>query len=319
MNKIILSIAAFLTLAFNAKAQDEAIFNHYIVNPMIINPAYAGFEGDKIQLFGHYRSQWAGNSAGNFNFNPTTYSVTASLPINEKVGLGGMILSDKVGMTNRLRGQLNYAYRVSTKNYKIGFGFSTEIHSLSLNNEIFKDPLINPNDPTILARAKGETIFDASVGVAGLIDNKFLFSVSAPNLIRARGVGSATPTSGTSQSTFFKQYILMAGYRFQSGQIKFEPSLSVRKVLETPFYVEANIKMSALEDKLIAAITARPGKTGQLGLMLGTKFDKVQLMYSFQYSTSELSSYSGSSHEVTFGIEFEKGNKKITRGKRYRN
>jgi type IX secretion system PorP/SprF family membrane protein len=319
MNKIILSIAAFFTLAFNAKAQDEAIFNHYIINPMIINPAYAGFEGDKIQLFGHYRSQWAGNSAGNFNFNPTTYNVTASLPINEKVGLGGMLISDRVGVTNRLRGQLNYAYRVSTKKYKVGFGFSTEIHSLGLNNSVFDDPRINPNDPTILARAKGETIFDASVGIAGLIDNKFLFSVSAPNLIRARGVGSATPTTGPKESTFFKQYILMTGYRFQTGQIKFEPSLSVRKVLETPFYVEANVKMSALEDKLIAAITARPGKTGQLGLMLGTKFDKVQLMYSFQYSTSELSSYSGSSHEVTFGIEFEKGNKKITRGKRYRN
>jgi type IX secretion system PorP/SprF family membrane protein len=319
MNKIILSIAAFLTLSLTVKAQDEAIFNHYIINPMIINPAYAGFEGDKIQLFGHYRSQWAGNSAGNFNFNPTTYNVTASLPINEKVGLGGMLISDKVGVTNRLRGQLNYAYRISTKKYKVGFGFSTEIHSLSLNNAVFDDPLTNPNDPTVLARAKGETIFDASVGIAGLIDNKFLFSVSAPNLIRARNVGSATPTTGTTQSTFFKQYILMAGYRFQTGQIKFEPSLSVRKVLETPFYVEGNIKMSALEDKLIAAITARPGKTGQFGLMLGTKFDKVQLMYSFQYSTSELSSYSGSSHEVTFGIEFEKGNKKITRGKRYRN
>jgi type IX secretion system PorP/SprF family membrane protein len=318
MNKIILSIAAFLTLVVNVKAQDEAIFNHYIINPMIINPAYAGFEGDKIQLFGHYRSQWAGNSGSTFNFNPTTFNVTASLPINEKVGLGGMLLSDKVGMTNRLRGQLNYAYRVSTKKYKIGFGFSTEIHSLSLNNAVFDDPKINPNDPTILARAKGETIFDASVGVAGLIDNKFVFSVSAPNLIRARGVGSAT-TPGASPSTFLKQYILLAGYRFQTGQVKFEPSLSVRKVLETPFYVEANIKMSALEDKLIAAITARPGKTGQFGLMLGTKFDKVQLMYSFQYSTSELSNYSGSSHEVTFGIEFEKGNKKIQRGKRYRN
>jgi type IX secretion system PorP/SprF family membrane protein len=319
MNKIILSIAAFLTLAFNVKAQDEAIFNHYIINPMIINPAYAGFEGDKIQLFGHYRSQWAGNSAGNFNFNPTTYNVTASLPINEKVGLGGMLLSDKVGMTNRLRGQLNYAYKISSKKYKVGFGFSTEIHSLSLNNDIFKDPLINPNDPTIIARAKGETIFDASVGVAGLIDNKFLFSVSAPNLIRARNVGSNVPIGTPPPSTFLKQYIVMAGYRFQTGPVKFEPSLSVRKVLETPFYVEANIKMSALEDKLIAAVTARPGKTGQFGLLLGTKFDKIQLMYSFQYSTSELSSYSGSSHEVTFGIEFEKGNKKITRGKRYRN
>jgi type IX secretion system PorP/SprF family membrane protein len=319
MNKLVLSIAAFLTLAVNVKAQDEAIFNHYIINPMIINPAYAGFEGDKIQLFGHYRSQWAGNSAANFTFNPTTYNVTASLPINEKVGLGGMLLSDKVGVTNRLRGQLNYAYRVSTKNYKIGFGFSTEIHTLSLSNAVFNDPLTNPNDPTVLARAKGETIFDASVGVAGLINNKFLFSVSAPNLIRARGVGSATPTTGTTKSTLFKQYILMAGYRVQSGQVKFEPSLSVRKVLETPFYVEANVKMSALEERLIAAVTARPGKTGQFGLMLGTKFDKVQVMYSYQHSTSEISSYSGSSHEVTFGIEFEKSNKKIQRGKRYRN
>jgi type IX secretion system PorP/SprF family membrane protein len=318
MNKIILSIAAFIALSFNAKAQDEAIFNHYIVNPMIINPAYAGFEADKIQLFGHYRSQWAGNTGTSFNFNPTTYNITASLPINEKVGIGGMLISDKVGVTNRLRGQLNYAYRLNAKKYKIGFGFSTEIHSLSLNNAVFESPTTVQGDPVIMARTKGETIFDASVGIAGLIDNKFVFSVSAPNLIRARGVGSAT-TPGTTQSTFLKQYIVMAGYRFKTGQINFEPSLSVRKVLETPFYVEANMKMSVLEDKLIAAVTARPGKTGQLGLMLGTKFDKIQLMYSFQYSTSEISSYSGSSHEVTFGIEFEKGSKKITRGKRYRN
>ena len=59
MKKIILAIALIASFTANVKAQDEAIFNHYIINPMLINPAYAGFD-DNVVLFGHLRSQWAG-------------------------------------------------------------------------------------------------------------------------------------------------------------------------------------------------------------------------------------------------------------------
>ena len=43
MKKILLLLITF-SAALSLSAQDEAIFNQYHLNPILVNPAYAGFE-----------------------------------------------------------------------------------------------------------------------------------------------------------------------------------------------------------------------------------------------------------------------------------
>lgn len=314
MKKILLSIIASLTFIIVAKAQDEAIFSHYLINPMLVNPAYAGFN-DNVQIFGHLRSQWAG-----FDGAPKTYALTIDLPVTEKVGLGGLLLSESFGVMNRLRGQLNYAYRYSTKGLKWSFGFSTEFHKSKMDasiNDPNTNPLVDRNDPLVMERIKGVTFFDASFGGTMLINEKIVLSASTPNLIRAR-VGADDLSK--SQRTFLRQFIIMGGYRIKKEQMTFEPSIQLRKVFQAPFEVDLNFKTNAFDDKLVAALTVRPGNSGQLGFLLGTKQPGFQVYYSYNSSLAEFKSYNRNAHEVTLGIEIKKPEKKIERGsKRYRN
>jgi hypothetical protein len=300
MKKLILSIIAFATIAVTAKAQDEAIFSHYVVNPMLINPAYAGFN-DNVQVFGHLRNQWSG-----FQNAPKTYALTVDLPMTEKVGIGGMILS---------------AYRYVGKGYKWSIGFSTEFHRSRLDPSI-NDPsansMVDKNDPLVMQRIKGVTIFDASFGGAAVIQDKFLLSASLPNLIRAP-VGEQDPNTKRAK-TIGKQFILMAGYRIKKTQLIFEPSLQMHKVLEAPFEVDVNLKALAFDEKLVAAITVRPGNSGQVGLLVGTKQPSFSAYYSYNSSLAQFNAYERNGHEVTLGLTIQKADKKIDRGnKRYRN
>ena len=57
---------ALVVIGFQwATAQDEAVFTHYHINPILINPAHAGFtELHHIQM--NLRNQWAGFPRSSF-------------------------------------------------------------------------------------------------------------------------------------------------------------------------------------------------------------------------------------------------------------
>jgi len=66
MKKILLLLIVFLPF-LSLKAQDQAIFNHYHLVPILINPSTAGFnEAAEIQL--NFKSAWSG-----FEDAPVTY------------------------------------------------------------------------------------------------------------------------------------------------------------------------------------------------------------------------------------------------------
>jgi type IX secretion system PorP/SprF family membrane protein len=287
------------------QAQDEAIFNHYIFNPSIINPAFAGFE-DKIQLFGHLRNQWAG-----FANAPTTYDVFLNAPITNKVGLGAMILTEKFGVMSRFRAQLAYAYRYVGNGYKWSAGFSTEFHNIKLDQSLLDgntNQFLDRNDPLLTDRTQGTTYFDATFGVCAAVD-KWTFSLSIPNLIQAR-LGKLDGSPSTTGKNFGKEFLAYASYKFTTDNtFTVEPSLLLRKVLTVPFEAEANVKLGFFDDKLVTGITIRPGSSGQIGLIVGTKQPNFQIYYSYASSLSNINSYTRAAHEITIALDFKKPEK----------
>lgn len=314
MKKIILIVHCSLFLFRCASAQDEAIFNHYIFNPNIINPAFAGFD-DKIQLFGHMRNQWAG-----FQNAPTTYDINFNAPITNKVGLGGMILTEKFGVYSRFRGQLSYAYRYIGNDIKWSAGFSTDIHSTKLDQSVLSGgniQLNDANDPLAIDRALGVTYFDAAFGVCAAVD-KWTFSLTLPNLITAR-LGKLDGSPSTTGNNFGKEFIAYSSYKLKSdNNFTVEPSLLLRKVLTTSFEVEANVKLGFLEDKIITGLSLRPGSTGQIGFFVGTKQPNFQIYYSYGSSIANINAYTRSAHEITLALEFKKPEKLTASDKKKR-
>ena len=107
MKKIIVVTISLMFLGNIAKAQQDAMFTHYMYNTLWLNPAYAGTR-DALTITGIHRSQWVG-----FDGAPTDQSFTLHSPLlNGKMGIGLSVLNDKIGPTKSTLFALDLAYHV---------------------------------------------------------------------------------------------------------------------------------------------------------------------------------------------------------------
>ena len=114
-----LTLAVSMMLLSNlVKAQQDAMFTHYMYNTLWLNPAYAGTR-DALTVTGIHRSQWVG-----FDGAPTDQSLTLHSPmLNGKMGIGLSVLNDKIGPTASTLFALDLSYQVKlNQKSKLSFG-----------------------------------------------------------------------------------------------------------------------------------------------------------------------------------------------------
>lgn len=281
------------------RAQDPAIFNHYLISPILINPSYAGFEEAHV-LQGNFRNQWTG-----FPGAPFSYGFNYNGPIGKTLGVGFNVLGENIASISRLRFQLNYAFRYQIgENVKMAVGFSTEFSNFRLNNSALSNPFYEGGDENILAFNDGESILDATLGAyASFKDNTYV-GLSFPNLIVAK---ISDIESGDPEGAFFKFFIFNVGHRFRfDNGFSFEPSLMMRQVMDVPFNLDFNAKFGFLEDRFIAGLSYRTGVGGALGMLLGTEFDQFRLFYSYDLSFQQFQQYNSGAHELTVALRLGK-------------
>ncbi len=311
MKKHLLFLFIFFAAGFAyVQAQDEAVFSHYHINPLLINPAATGFS-EKHQLFMNLRNTWSG-----FPGAPSTYALSYNGPMSDRLGIGVQVLSENIAAFSRLRAQLSYAFRYNIQDFKMGIGISTEFHRLRVDNEVYDNPFTDNGDADIDALVDGVTFFDASLGFYGQYLDNFTIGLAMPNLVRTK-LGEIADDD--TPSSAFKHYIFYSAYRYQGDEFAIEPSLQVRKVMNTPFQVDLNLKAFFLDGRLIGGLTYRPGTEGGMMFLAGSKMGAFQAYYSYDISFSTFQRYNGGSHEITLGFEFDRNPKQFDRNQRYRN
>src|SRR5690606_30891665 len=141
--------------------------------------------------------------------------------------------------------QLNYAYRFMFDNAKISVGLSTGIQNFKVTKT--DDPLIDPDDPLLNAAQDGYLLFDGSFGAYGEIDDRFIFGISLPNVIKQR----IEEIEGEVVIHDLKSlpYAVHLGYMHHVKHYKFtvEPSVTVKDLRYSPFVVDLNLKLSFLD------------------------------------------------------------------------
>jgi type IX secretion system PorP/SprF family membrane protein len=298
MKKVLLSLC--LTLSGLALlAQDEAIYNHYNLAPILVNPAAAGFEEvHTIQL--NARGQWLG-----FPDAPKNFGAQYHGPLGKTFGFGIAAMGESIAEISRIRARLNAGFRFKLQeNVKLAIGFSTEVSQLSVNNGVLNGAYYESGDNIIEDAVNGRQLFDASLaGYIKFYENTYI-GLTFTNLIaqRLRNIGSPTDNSGG----LFDHYILMAGHRFELSDKGFslEPSVMLRSVMDSPFNVDINLKAGILDDKLVAGLSYRSLKT--IGVLAGTELnDKIKFYYTFDLSMQDLQSYSTGSHEISLILGFK--------------
>ena len=311
MKKILILFAMVTYFCNSSVAQEEAVFMHYIFNPVLVNPAATGFDKEHHDVFINIRSSWT-----SFPETPKTYALSYNGPIGKRLGIGGMIYTENVAGLTRFRGQLSYAFQYQVKDFDMAFGLSTEWHKTSIDNSITSSVLFDMEDEVVMNAIDGKTEFDATIGVYGSYKDKITFGLSSPGLVR----GKLDQISGEGDGGPFQYVTANLGGKFDiaESKVKLMPSILVKKVRGVDVQTDVNLIASFLKDQLLTGLTYRAGTGGNLGIILGTKYNTLQFVYTYDVYMDEFQKYNGGSHEITINFEFNRGNGAYDRSMKYR-
>lgn len=304
-----MGIAALLlsASALELSAQQLPVMNQYIYNPYLYNPARTGQrETGSFNL--NFKKQWVAMPNS-----PLTGAMSIEAPLKDtRLGLGGMLYSDKMHIINRVGGLATAAYHLpfdETGSHGLSGGIS-----LGVVNQRFAvgdATVANPNDPQLVGPSTSGTTADFSIGF------DYHWKQLHVGLSMLQGLNSAikylNTTNGTSSDfTLRRHFLFTASYLFEFGEKKewgVEPTLLARALQGVPPQVE----FTALGNwrKLIylgmgVRSTNTFSTTGTLMTTIGVNAkDKFFFGYTIDYGWNPtVNSSLGSQHELMVSFRF---------------
>jgi len=303
--KKLIYIASLLFVVGQMTAQNEAVLTQYTVQPFLLNPALSGFD-DLHQIRLNYRSSWTG-----FPDAPNTYALNYNGPVNKNFGLGGQILGENVASTFRYNVKVSYAFHADVNDFRLAGGFSTSFANFRLRNQAIGGFRYDPNDPDVQEALDGKNSFDAALGFHARYRNQSFVGLTFPSLISARVEDIDNNNEDPRGSA--DNFILRVGQdiRIKERNFKVTPSVVISRVFGAPFRVDFNAVASFLDEQFVAGLGYRAGAGNDVGILLGTKFDRLRLFYSYDINFGTFQTYNGGSHEITLGFDFDSKEKTV--------
>ncbi|MEP7268922.1 MAG: PorP/SprF family type IX secretion system membrane protein [Saprospiraceae bacterium] len=297
MKKILPLIFCCLLISKWISAQDEYIYSQYIFHPILINPAYSGFNQDYELLF-NYK-----NTFSTFPGAPKDYTLSFNGPVAPNLGFGAMVFNDVTGDLSKFKGQASLAYKFDMGSVKMNAGLAAQFSKHQLSNGVVLDPSIVIPDPTLQAAADGLTFFSSSLGIYGEQNGQFKFGVAIVDLVRTRIDQIQSPVAD--DNTFFKYFNAFVGYKYDVANYNFsiEPSILVKRLRNVPFQTDFNVKMSFLEDQLFGAVSYSAGGFSKSSFSLGTRINKFRIFYSYDIGFGDFQKYNNGSHEISLSFD----------------
>jgi type IX secretion system PorP/SprF family membrane protein len=285
--KKLTSIIILLFCVLVSRGQQDPLSSQYAFNPFIINSAYAGYSRD-FNAWASYRMQWAGIDGA-----PETKSISAHTALlNNRMGLGFLLLQDKIGNDKNTQAVASYAYHLLLDgSQKISFGLRGGFSNYRLN---YDELQIDETDPKFQSTVSE---FSPVIG-AGFIysSDKMFLGFSIPNMLEASQISGGVETSLYNQHAYAQ-----AAYLLQlSPRIKVKPFLLARAVRQAPINLDFGAILSADDSYSIGLFTRKLHTYGVLAKMhIG---DALRLGYIFELPTNKSVGLNYATHEFTIGI-----------------
>lgn len=289
-----LSIILLLFITLTSYPQLKPLSDQYILNPMTLNPAYAGNRG-ALSIAAFYRHQWVGIEGA-----PRTTTLVADAPFwDDRIGLGLMISNDRIGVTNEYSFTSMYSYKVTMGEGILSFGLGAG--AITTNTRWSDLTTLDPGDDYYLIDSKVFVVPDFSFGVYYSVQNYFA-GISIPRLLSYKYDYDRNKYDMTVDPEAY-HYLFNTGYVFNvSERMRFFPSTLIyyspgEKVL---YDINANVSLMNLfwvgasyrNDRSIAAFF-------QFHVN-----DQLRIAYTYNYDLGKLSSYSSGTHEIMLRYEF---------------
>jgi type IX secretion system PorP/SprF family membrane protein len=293
MKRLINSTLLFL-LSYSLSGQLTPVTNQYVLNPLTINPAFAGSRG-ALNIAAFYRRQWVGITGA-----PETMTFSMDAPLNdEKIGLGLIIVNDKIGVTKETQFMSNYAYKIKIKDGVLSFGLGAGIIT---TNTAWSDLIVqDPGDEIYLVDSRVFIVPDFNFGIYYSYKNYFA-GLSIPKLLGYQfNYDKNKYTLLVNPGQYY--YLFNTGYVFNlTSKMKFFPSTLVtfspgEKIL---YDINAHFNFS---DRLWVGASYRSNRS-VAGLLQFSLNNQLRVAYTYDFDIGRLGRYSNGSHEIMLRYEF---------------
>lgn len=292
--KRIIKLLVLLLIPLSLAGQLTPVTSQYVLNPLLINPAYAGNRGD-LNIASFYRNQWVGITGA-----PKTMSLAMDAPfLDSKLGLGLIITNDKYGVTKETHISTNYSYKIRLNEGTLSFGLGA---GLITTNTAWSDLIaIDPGDENFLSNSRVFIVPDFSFGVY-YSKLKYFAGFSIPRLVQYNFVLDKNRYTLMTDPTQYN-YLLNAGLILNLSQkIKLLPSTLITISTREKVLFDLNAFVS-FNDKFWTGVSYRSNNS--LGILFQVALNnQLRVAYNYDFDFGNLGHYSNGSHEIMLRYEF---------------
>ncbi len=284
-----ITVALLLIGCHYAQGQQDPLYNQYLFNQLIINPAYAGAH-NILNAAVISRAQWIGLEGAPVTNTALIHSSIAG----NKVGLGFMAINDRLGVNNNTEVHVSYSYKIDFGNTRLSFGIQSSIINYQynydeLNLEFVNDASFQPVDENFTKPNFGAGLF--------LMSEKFYLGGSVPRILNIE------VNDGVMSSTRYNQHYYFAGgvLLTVSNFVKLKPSFLLKVVESSP--ASLDLTGSFLFGEFVwAGVTLR--NLNSIGVNTQVELsDKLRLGYSFELPTNTLITSNFGTHELMVSLD----------------
>lgn len=298
LSKHIIILLGFFTINSSVLvAQQIPVYSQFFMNKYTQNPAFAGMD-HLYSVTSNHRYQWVG-----LQDYPRTYTLSINGPTNDlKNGIGAFLYTDNVGPTRRTGFQASYAYHTNiNEQIKVSLSLSAGLIEWKIDGHQLT--FTEPGDPATTGAVMRSIMPDAKFGFL-FYGDKWHAGGAAPNLLqnKIKFNDIQNPDPGNKLED---HYFIHGGYDFiLPYDLVADPYLLLRYVSNVPMQIELGSKVTWKESAW-AGFSYRSGDA--FSMLLGYTYKNyISFGYSYDFTTSNLRTYSGGSHELLFRILFQR-------------
>ncbi len=293
MKRIIKSVILLL-IPLSLSGQIPPVTSQYVLNPLIINPAYAGNTG-ALNIAAFYRRQWVGITGS-----PETMTLAIDAPILEgKLGVGLIVANDKIGVTKNTHFSTNYSYKIKMDKGNLSFGLGAGL--ITTNTKWSDLVVLDPGDENYLSDSHVFVVPEFSFGAFYSYQNYF-GGISIPRLLGYQfDVSKNKYTLSFNPGQYY--YMINSGYLYTiSPKLKFFPSTLITVSFGEKILYDLNAHF-IIYDRFWGGLSYR-NKRSLAALMQFAVNNQLKIAYTYDFDFGKLGRYSNGSHEIMFRYEF---------------
>lgn len=284
------------------RAQQIPLYSQYYFNPMICNPALTGM-GEQINSFLTHRTQWK-----EIPGSPVITSLTLDGPVKEKkIGLGASVYNYSTDIVNRFGINAFYSYHITfseQSNLHLGLSAGVIDNRIDFSKAIVEDL----DDPALLSGNQQKAAMDAGMGVAynwKKTEAGFAIQNLPGSTLKYSSIDSRTAY------TLSRNYLFSAKQTFlisKEKNLSMYPLLMLRLTKGAPAQYDFNL-VGNWKGTAWLGISYRSDYCVATSIRVKI-YNALSLGYTYDFITSPIKTYSGTSNEIMLSYVFNSGNKK---------